>query len=1504
MAAPASPRPDKAARSSGRGRSLRPARRRRLDRVLAQLLCALFGLLGFLPLALGVLVRTSSVRAFAARETSALLARELGLAASYKVEVEAWPLLVALEDVRVEASDGLGPFLEVERVAVRPRPFSLLAGKLDAGDVEVIGPRLRAVVEHGAVTNLRYKVPAKSGERAAPEGRPLASLSVTDARIDLTVDGAHVVAHQVDFDASTEDDGALELGVRTGPTAVTRTHPVPGYPDEDAVDEDVICRLDARARLEGENVTVRRLIAKGSLDFDPDPGTAPSCQLVAGDWRAFDVSASGIHVRPQPGGGVTASGRVRATVPVALAHRFVKLPHATGSVTVDLEGEFDGKGRLPVVRGHVTADQVGLDGKIFSTEVGLDVATSADGVITASDVDARWADGRLLFAKATVKPFEPGLPLETSPITFEGIEFHALLRDLGVHPRAHVGWTLEKGRFESMKGTLDPVSLDGPLVVQTRAFEILSHPIVDAAGERRDTSQPYPSRGHMFGVHEPATVRGVFQVRPTAIVLNGMQVDTPRSHVRATVSLGYASFLELDVAAGSRIDLAELSPLVDIPMAGVVTVQASGRGGFDHPKFAGEMSIKGFDFGGFAAGDLESAKVAFEPLVLELTDAHLKKNESRVHASLARFAFDKKHDVLVDADVDTREGAHLSAADFFQVFHFDKDPRFEGIAGVVDGRAHLHYALNGPEDTCGGGLLQVKTAMELAKVELFGERYPSGSVDLDMTWDDQAAGDAGMTLDVRALTLRKGTGSLLGTVAVRHGGILTGTAIATGLPLSSVDAIGPIGKQLDGTASFVATLGGTTRAVEANADVSVSRLRIGTSSLPASRFHFAMDAARGKAKRGDLTRCHDPRAAPFSQADFERDESAGALRFDGQLFDGQIKLSNVAVTRQKHKVVTGQVAVSKLDLGTLANLIPGIAFSSGAPPRGTLSASLDVKSFPVDAPSHADVTLTLDALEVERDHNSARLLGKSGAIVLRDNHLEVPELRVEARGKSGISAVLVAGGDIKHATTAPELDLGVRVEPIDLARLPRDVPGVERAGGAFDADLHVSGPVAQLKWAGAAHLRKGELNTSDPPLAFDEVNVDLEVVQGDLRIKRATARLGGGTIEITGRMPLRGRDAFTATATLTAHGVRLNVAEGVNFTTDAEIEATYAPGAKENGQRNIPEVKGTVSLVSFNYTRPIVLSLDLAQLSRPQRTNVDTYDPANDVVHFNLNVVSPRPLRIANNLIDMQLDIVDPGIMLSGTNQRFGARGLLRLLSDSKLHLRGNDFTVKEGFVRFDDPTRIAPSVDMRATTEYRRYSSSAAQDSAASAVEGAGASSATNPGSMTTAATIASNGIWRINLHAHGDAENLKVDLTSDPVLSQEDIVLLLTVGMTHAELDRSQGALGESVGLEALSSLTGADTALAKAVPVIDEFRFGSWYSTLSGQIEPTVTLGKRVNESVRGEVTTGVTDNREVRSTLEWKLSKHLSVEGTYDNLSEVSDSALGNVGADLRWHIEFE
>ena len=1301
----------------------------------------------------------------------------------------------------------------------------------------------------------------------------------------------HLDTKEVDIDVSVEEQDAYEVALRAGTTRVTRTYKFPGREAwEDAVDDDVICRLDARLRVQGRSVVVRRLLLHGSADFDPDPGTTPSCQLGEGDPRAVDVRLGAFHVDAKEGAPIQARGRVHAKIPVSIVHRLRDFAHASGSVTLDLEAEYDGLAKLPILTGHVSGDNVGTDGKVFSKHFDLDLTTTANGTVLVSKLVALWADGKVTIPEAKIEPFVKGVPLTVGPVQLEGLEFPGILRDLGAHPRAYVAWTLDRGRFDHFKGTLDPLFLEGPLSVSSHGFEIFDRPTTD------------PRRQHRMGVKE-ATLRGNFIVnglersayKMPGVVLSNFAIDTPKSHVHTSVTLGFATALDIELFDDTRIDLSDVSPILDLQIGGVASVKASGHGPFTHPKFTGDLAIKDFVFTGYPIGDLESSHIAFEPLVLDLLDARIKHGGSRIRSAMTRIAFDKGPDVLIDGDIDTRDAPHLRVRDMFEILHFEKDPRFLDIEATASGKGRVHFALGGKDDLCGGGQLDIKTTMDLSAVSAFGERWDDGVADVDFTFDDQAAGAAGMRIDVRSATLRKGAGSVLATATVRHGGVVRGTVIGSGIPVAKIDALGPSGKLFDGSISLVANLGGALSDFEIVSDVDVSRLRIGPSSLPPSRLRFAMQGTGKPELALGRTRCGNARGAPFDLAEYAKDITGGYFKVSGSLFDGQVALDDVRITRQKRMVLDGGVRITDLDLGTLSNLLPGVAFTS-APPTGKLTASLDVKSLPLGAPQRGEMTLAIQRFELERDGNRVALAAPSGPITLAGDELAVPELRLAARAKEGLSAAFVIGGKVHRVTTAPDVDIVARAEPIDLSKLSEGLAGVERAAGSVDANVRILGSPGALRYSGAGHLRRGDLNLKGVPLALHDIEIDLDITGGDARIKRATARVGGGTLEVAGRMPLRGPDAGSVSATITARGVKVPAAEDVTFTADADLEASYRPPSGNAGAaRSLPDVRGNVSLTSFSYTHP--MTLNPSQLARSPRTSIKTYDPADDVVKFAITLVSPRPLRFTNNLVDMELLVADPGLVLSGTNQRFGARGLLRIQPDSKLQLRNNEFLVREGSVRFDDPLKIAPQVDLRAQTEYRRYASAASEQSVAAT---------DNSGSASSAGTQGGSGTWRITLNAHGDADDLKMNLASDPPLRQEDIVLLLTIGMTRAELDRGEAisSLGETVGLEALSALTGADKAVKKIVPLIDEFHFGTGYSSKTGRTEPTVTVGKRITDDVRATVTTGITENREVRSNIEWRLNRKMSVQGAYDNVNDVSNSAFGNVGVDFRLRLEFE
>ena len=107
--------------------------------------------------------------------------------------------------------------------------------------------------------------------------------------------------------------------------------------------------------------------------------------------------------------------------------------------------------------------------------------------------------------------------------------------------------------------------------------------------------------------------------------------------------------------------------------------------------------------------------------------------------------------------------------------------------------------------------------------------------------------------------------------------------------------------------------------------------------------------------------------------------------------------------------------------------------------------------------------------------------------------------------------------------------------------------------------------------------------------------------------------------------------------------------------------------------------------------------------------------------------------------MDAELDVADEGLLLSGTNGRFGLRGAVKLRPRGKIFLRRSEFEVTQGRVRFDDLTRIAPEVDVTAVTEYRRYQTNTQASGAAAAPTASG----------TSTAPTSQGGRWRIQLRA-----------------------------------------------------------------------------------------------------------------------------------------------------------
>lgn len=1454
-------------------------------RRLAQFLCMIFGLLGALPLGGGLLVRSDPVKEWAARETARILREHLGLSAQYSVQMQIWPLRLSLQDVVVPASDGGSPVLEAESVVVTPRIFSLLAGRLDVGDIEIEQPRVRLVFQKGKLKNLSYRLPESQSRGRRFERAPFSSLAVTEARADLDWDDFKVRAGPLDVDVFAEPGLAFEVALRGAETTIVHRRPRLGIPNgagihagrpEHAVDEDQLCRMDVRLRTEPGSLLVRRLSLLGIADQNVEAGTRPRCNEPHSphDANRLALRLSQFRVREQKDGAPVLDGHVVLQAPLSLTNRFIRaLPvHGTARFAGDMH--FDAVHRLPRLSGRIRGEGIAYGGYRLAETLDADIRVKQDRVFLPR-YEMRFADGHVKLQDAVVEPFAEGVPLTARRVDGKGMRFEGLMRDLDVTQNTIVKWELMTTRVTDIKGTLSPLKLDADLWADTKNFEVFDRAFHD------------PRRRHMIGVKR-ATVKAKIGVRPNSFDIYAARAVFGNSSLGVKlVSIGFDNQLELTVDPGSRLDLSDASPLVDIEMSGRAELSVQMAGVASDPLLEGELKVQDFAFGGFPLGQIESSKVRFRPLKVDVSQVVAKKGSTHYRVPSARLDFDTDSSIKVDADVRTTD---LHLRDFFAMWHFDEDPRFDEIDGRGSAEARVHYALGGREDRCNSGRLRVDGALALDTVELFEEHYDQGQTDFDFRWEDIDASYLGIDLDVSNVTLRKGKGVLMGAFDMRQGAKLRGQFVGTQVPLREVNALGSLGQDLSGTASGVAELSGSIDALQVNSNVRLSPVRIGSGQWPASTLSVRLEPLPVEVRSEGKTVCGHPKPTPFDPAEYARDRQVGTFVVHGKLFNDQVAVEELRVSRQRSKRVSGRLVLNDFDLGTALQMAPMLA-AGDAPPSGRATGIVELERVLMERPLASTVSLQLSDLHLGAHGYRLSLASGPSSALLRSGRLVIPELAFSVETPQGPRGFFDAAVIVDDLAKQPTIDADLKLRQTELSSMSGLIPGAERIEGVVTGALKVSGPFDDLHYAGGFGLQNGQLKLKSLPSPLYNMNVSLAIEPTQVRIKEGQFSFAGGQVHLTGAAPLKGLSVGTLRGSVSAKDIQLPLAEGIRSRLDSRLLFSWSPA--DEG-KSLPHISGRVDLKSFEYSRPVALTADIKSLAqRGKRTRFEAHDPDADAIQFDVTVASSAPLRLKNNLVDATLSIDKNGLELVGTNQRYGLVGSVNLAPGGRIRLRNNDFEIQQGYVRFADTAAIEPQVDVIAVTEYRRYAESLSGGSTNTSTAG------------TASDTSARGGNWVITLHAHGDPEQLKVDLTSEPALAQDDIFLLLTVGLTRAELDQSQSAsLGGSVALEALGTLTGADEAVKEAVPVVDEVGFGTAYSSRTGRTEPTITIGKRLAERIRANVTSGLAESREVRSNLEWRLSPSLSVEGSYDNVNDISSSTLGNLGGDVRWRLEFE
>lgn len=1347
---------------------------------------------------------------------------ELGLSAQLS-GLEVYPgffppsFRFVVRDVRIEhPREGL--LLAAQKVTIRPSLLRLLTGELYLRDLVVQRPVVRIVVRDGALAN-GPTLPSGGG---GPTRIPIGHARIERGRVRLVGDLPFTAALQgLDARADFRRGRYIDLAV--------------------SIRDGELRHAQGIERLQ-------RFQVRAEVDVD---------ERIVIDEALIRTSHAGLalaDVRVPFADPAQSTGRVHARVGLdALEH----LPH--GLSLPDLAGQIEVGATLrqtetgPVARMHVVATRPQIDEYVIGERVVLDAdVTPRLATIREASLELI-REGGVARIQGTVG-LEAPFRLDAN-IDFRDIEFAKLMEQIDVSPDAIVSWLLT-GPAE-LHGTLSPFLLDGPIRVDTRDFFI-----------SQDAWHRQP-RARVLGV-PTARVEGRVRIDAEALRFLNLDVQTPRSRLHSDVVIGFGQ--EWSATARSEaLDLADITPLVSFSLAGVGSVDVAAGGTYSVPTVEGTMNVRGFEFDGMRFGDVSGRmELAEGGMAASFPELHGVKGDSSYTVRDLYLDFsDDRFEATADVHLD-----RLSLDDAYHAFQLEGDERFSPYRAFGSGDVRVRYTMGFPHDAESGTLVaDLDFNLDAASFSDF--RFEDGAMHGQFRWLHYERGIDGAELDLDSFTLRKGDATIAVSGTMGQNGVLQMNVAADNVDLTDVEGIGDEFPEVTGHTTVIGTISGTNAVPRLDLDVGLSNFAWNGSLVGDGRAYIRLtdrsdpwiaealtwnpaspprgeECAHGRLGLARGRWSQDP-PVRTPQGMVPRSTTDQAFVVCGEGFGGTMVL-DIALGWTSVFPNRGQIAFRNFPLAPFA---PASMEGTGFDGRMTGTIALDAGGMLAD--ESAGGTVSIERIELRANgvtltnHGPIELAMERGFVTVRRAEIGTEGTRLRFTGGGGLvrGLRLTVEGDIDVASLAPLSE------------------SLGSASGHVGMRVEVRGDIEDPSFFGDAIVENVTVRPDDMPLGISNLGGHIEFSSRRVVLEGFEASVGGGRLALAGEATLEGGSLASYALDLELANVAFAPEEGVDVELGMQARVSYREGDR------IPVLRGRLELDRVRYTRPVHLAPTIGELYRPQRTEVERYDPERDLVALDLEVVQRAPVQVRTNLADLDFAIAtdERPFRIVGTDQRPGVLGTLEIPRGT-VRFRSTAFEVRRATIELDDETRVNPNFDVLAMTEIRRISDVTAPS-------------------------------WRIQLRAYGNMDGFRLDASSTPAMSQQDIMLLLMIGMTSAEAQRLSASDLGTTAIEALSALSGVEGRVSDMLGVIDDVTLTTVYHPGTLRPEPQVTIGKRISDRIRITASTGLTsETRDVRTAVELRVNDQTRIQGVYDNINRESSSSFGNVGVDVRYHLEFE
>lgn len=431
-----------------------------------------------------------------------------------------------------------------------------------------------------------------------------------------------------------------------------------------------------------------------------------------------------------------------------------------------------------------------------------------------------------------------------------------------------------------------------------------------------------------------------------------------------------------------------------------------------------------------------------------------------------------------------------------------------------------------------------------------------------------------------------------------------------------------------------------------------------------------------------------------------------------------------------------------------------------------------------------------------------------------------------------------------------ELDLRAAGKfPAAAVRMATDV--FDRLEGTIRGEVRIAGPWRNFAVVGTARLDGGSFSFRGYAQSFEEMTAEAVISREKIIFEHFEGRSGGGYVDGWGEVPLAFDAGQRFYFSVDFFDVRYPYPDDLRPVLQGHVEVL---GPLENLL-----VTGDVEVQSARYTRPL----------RPEKSLVDFRRRVSDVaarrgkdefrVRLDIEGVADGTIRVRNNLADVQ---AKGEFRVVGDSSRPIVLGSFEAV-EGTVEYRGNKYEIRRLSVDFQDPRRNNPRIDARAETRK---------------------------GSVT------------ITVSVTGTLDKYEVEFASDPPLSKNSIVSLLSLGVPAEALAGAEGTVGAGAAASiALGPYKGRVEEEIRGIVGLDKFAIEPAFSSASKSFESRFTVGKDFGDRFSVSFSTNVGGSSpDTSAAAEFKLGENVFLQGAWQSATTTRE---GDVGGDVKFRYRY-